>query len=115
MAEDEPKPGFTTPGETGLGHGATAMVDTEEDVKNEPKMQELQLAAAKAERKTLKLKAAPDSGYGRRAGSERRRRRLRTKLWGRQSARSGRKSVSVCPCPCVLYTTTPVSVRPECF
>ena len=70
MAEDEPKPGFSTPGETGLGHGATAMVDTEEDVKNEPKMQELQLAAAKAERKTLKLKAAPDSGYGRRAGSD---------------------------------------------
>ena len=26
MAEDEPKAGFTTPGETGLGHGATAMV-----------------------------------------------------------------------------------------
>ena len=41
------------------------MVDTEEDMKNEPKMQEPD--AAKAERKTPKLKAAPDSGYGRRA------------------------------------------------
>ena len=49
MAEDEPKAGFMTPGETGLGHGATAMVATEEDMKNEPKMQEP--AAAKAERK----------------------------------------------------------------
>ena len=50
MAEDEPKAGFSTPGETGLGHGATAMVDTEEDVKNEPKTQDEEPAAAKPER-----------------------------------------------------------------
>ena len=31
MAEDEPKPGFTTPGETGLGHGATATIGTTVD------------------------------------------------------------------------------------
>ena len=37
-------------------------------MKNEPKIQEPD--AAKPERKTLKLKAAPDSGYGRRAGSD---------------------------------------------